>query len=155
MSIARLQAILACLTCNQVGDAPYPDEKLALLTAEEPHRTAQIGNDVVETLLLTKLSGPALHMQLDSIVGTYGWKENIAKWVLEKLSRALEEGHEKLGPTIRDAYHKAVEVAMSIEGFVVEHPVFCTIIALGVLALLSPWVLGALGFGELGPIEGV
>jgi hypothetical protein len=28
------------------------------------------------------------------------------------------------------------------------------IIALGVLAIIAPWVLPELGFGELGPIEG-
>ncbi|KAF2023903.1 hypothetical protein EK21DRAFT_79878 [Setomelanomma holmii] len=154
MAIARLHAILACLACNEVENAPYSDEKLALLTAEEPRKTVQIANDITQTLLTTRLNGPALHMQLDAIVGTYGWKENVANWVLEKLSRALEESHEKLGPTIRAAYRKAIEVAMSIEGFVVEHPVFCTIIALGVLALIVPWVLGALGFGELGLVEG-
>jgi hypothetical protein len=117
--------------------------------------TGNLANDVVDTILHTKLTGLALQMKLDSVVGAYGWKENVAKWVLEKLTRALEEGHEKLGPAVRDAYHKAVEVAMTVEGFVIEHPVFCTVVALGVLALMSPWLLPLLGFAEEGIIEGM
>lgn len=30
----------------------------------------------------------------------------------------------------------------------------CTVIALGVLAIVAPWILEALGFAELGPVEG-
>jgi hypothetical protein len=93
----------------------------------------QVADDVVATMLATVLTGSALHMQLDGVVGAYGWTENLAKWILEKLSVALQQAHENLGPAIRDAYNKAWEVAKGIEGFVIEHPVFCTVIALGVL----------------------
>lgn len=110
-------------------------------------------------------------MRLDTIVGTNGWTENLAKWILEKLSLALQKGQDELGPTVKEAYHKAWEVARSMEGFVVEHPVFCTVVALGVLvscqfctemracanvlqAIIAPWVIEALGFSELGPVEG-
>jgi hypothetical protein len=156
MAVVRLQAILACLTC---GDAEpklitYPEEKAALLSAHDVRPNEEIADDVVATLLHTKLVGPALKMRLDSIVGAYGWRENIAKWVLEKLTQALQYEHEHLGSQVRDAYHKAWEVAKSIEGFVIEHPVMSMIIALGVLAIIAPWVLPELGFGELGPIEG-
>jgi hypothetical protein len=153
-----MASILACFGCarTEIDNFEYPDEKLALLSTHEESRKAElVANDVVDTILRTKLTGPALQMKLDSVVGTYGWKENVAKWVLEKLSRALEEGHEKLGPAVCDAYHKAVEVAMSVEGFVIEHPVFCTVVALGVLALMSPGLLPLLGFAEEGIVEGM
>ena len=56
------------------------------------------------------------------------------------------------------AYTKACEAAKAIEGFAADHPlataVFCTIIALGVLVVLTPFVLEALGFASLGPVEG-
>ncbi|KAJ4369000.1 hypothetical protein N0V83_006082 [Neocucurbitaria cava] len=127
MAVTRLQAILACLTCLEPKDAVYPDEKASLLRADNTRPAAAVADDVVNTMLHTSLVGPALHMQLDSIVGAYGWKENIAKSVLEKLSLALQNAHEKLGPAMRDAYHKAWEVAKSIQGFVIEHPVIaCT-----------------------------
>jgi ElaB/YqjD/DUF883 family membrane-anchored ribosome-binding protein len=157
MSPTIIQAMFPCYTCTDHEEVSFPSEKVALLSAdrEDAHKAALIADDVVNVLMRTKLSGAALQMQLDSLVGTYGWTEKVATWILEKLSRLLEEGHEKLGPTVRDAYHKAVEAATSIEGFVIEHPVFCTVVALGVLALISPWVLGALGFAELGPVEGM
>jgi hypothetical protein len=156
MAVAQLQAILACLACNDTEPEviTYPNEKAALLSAYDARPAVEIADDVIATLLHTSLVGPALKMRLDSIVGTYGWRENVAKWVLEKLTQALQYYHENLGPTVRDAYHKAWEVAKSIEGFVIEHPVMCTIIALGVLAVIAPWVLPELGFGELGPVEG-
>lgn len=150
--------LFACFGCDEPKPEcnTYPNEKLALLTAaQDPHKAELIANDVADTILYTGLDGPALQMKIDSMVGTYGWTENIAKRVLEALSRALQDGHEKLGPTIRDAYNKAWEVAETIEGFVIEHPVFCTVVALGVLALVAPEMLGWLGFAELGPVEGM
>lgn len=155
MAIACLQAVFTCLVCSDVESDAYPNEKAALLSADEHRSAAQTADQVVETLLLTSRSGPALRMELDSIVGTYGWTDNVARWVLEKLCKALEDAHEKLGPTINDAYNKAWETAKSIEGFVIEHPVMCTIITLGVLVVVAPWVLEALGFAELGPMEGM
>lgn len=49
------------------------------------------------------------------------------------------------------------------EGFVHDHPdattAFCTVIALGVLVVLVPWLVEWLGFcagfGELGPVAGM
>jgi hypothetical protein len=156
MAIARLQAILGCLTCSDSEPKvdTYPNEKAALLSTHDTRPAAEIADDVVATLLHTTLVGPALRMKLDAIVGTYGWRENIAKWILEKLTQALQYEHDHLGPVVRDAYHKAWEVAKGIEGFVIEHPVMCMIIALGVLVIIAPWVLPELGFGELGPVEG-
>ncbi|KAF1938908.1 hypothetical protein EJ02DRAFT_505155 [Clathrospora elynae] len=140
MAVARLQAILACLACSEAGPhvTTYPNEKAALLSAHDP--AAAIADDV-----------------LASIVGAYGWKENIAKLILKKLTAALQcadDAREKLGPVVNDAYHKAWEAAKSTKGFVIEHPVMCTVIALGVLCLVAPFVLPTLGFAELGPVGG-
>ena len=158
MAVARLQAILACLPCGtaEAKDETYPNEKAALLSAATSNSrlTAETADNVVAILLTTSLTGPALHMQLDSVVGASGWRSNMAKYVLDKLTAALQASHERLGPTIRSAYHRAWEAAQSIEGFVIEHPVMCTVIALGVLAVVAPWVLEALGFAELGPVQG-
>jgi hypothetical protein len=40
-------------------------------------------------------------------------------------------------------------------GFAKDHPVYATLITLGILAILMPWALEFLGFGDLGPIEGL
>jgi hypothetical protein len=154
MSLSKLQAIFPCFPCIESEDDSFPNEKAALLSysnkAEPTHKAALIADDVIAALLTTDLSGDALQMHLDSAVGTYGWTSNVAKWILEKLTGLLRDGHEKFGPALREAYEKATKIALSVEGFVVEHPVFCTIVALGVLTLMIPWVLGALGFVEVG-----
>ena len=156
MAVARLQTALASLTCCDAEPEvdTYPKEKASLLDTSDLRSAAEVAEDVVATILRTSTTGPTLQMRLDSTVGTCGWSENVAKWVLDKLSRALEATHEKLGPTVRDAYRKAWEAANSTQGFVIEHPIMGTVIALGVLAVIAPWVLEALGFGELGPVAG-
>ncbi|KAI4944825.1 hypothetical protein J4E91_008513 [Alternaria rosae] len=158
MTMERLQALLACFPCGteETKHETYPNEKVALLAAanDNPRPAIEIADDVVDALLTTHLTGAALRMHLDSLVGASGWCTNIAKRVLERLTTALQASHEKLGPTVHTAYTKACEAAQAIEGFVIEHPVMCTVIALGVLAIIAPWVLEALGFTELGPIEG-
>lgn len=136
MAHASLQTIFACFGCTDSAipnSTSYPDEKQALISAYQSRPDPQIAEDVVSTILSSKLTGAALRMKLDAIVGATGWTENLAKGILEKLSLALQQAHDNLGPAVRNAYHKAWEVAKDIEGFVVEHPVVCTIVALGVL----------------------
>jgi hypothetical protein len=101
MAITHLQAIFACLTCSDAEPkaVTYLDEKAALLSAHDVRPAVEIAEDVVATLLHTSLVGPALRMKLDSIVAAYGWRENIAKYVLEKLTQALQYSHENLGPS--------------------------------------------------------
>ena len=156
MAVARLQTALASLTCCDAEPEvdTYPNEKASLLDTSDLRTAAEVAEDVVSTILRTSITGPALQMRLDSTVGTYGWSENVAKWVLNKLSRALQATHEKLGPAVQDAYVKACAAANSTQGFVIEHPIMSTVVTLGVLAVIAPWVLEALGFGELGPVAG-
>ncbi|KNG50033.1 hypothetical protein DDE82_004588 [Stemphylium lycopersici] len=163
MALAHLQAIFACLPCSTAPNptTTYPSEKTSLTSAYAPANAdanarpaAEIAQDVTGLLLHTSLEGPALRMRLDSMVGSTGWRENVARWVLEKLSLALQKSEGKLGPTVHNAYNRAWDVARGIEGFVVEHPVMCTVIAFGVLAIVAPWILELLGFADLGPVEG-
>ncbi|KAI4637113.1 hypothetical protein J4E93_010629 [Alternaria ventricosa] len=158
MAMAHLQALLACFPCGaeEPKHTTYPDEKVALLSADTSDaRTADhIAGNVVYALYHTEFTGDALRMHLDSIVGASGWRTNIAQRVLEDLTAALQAPREKFSPAFSAACDKAWEAAQSIEGFVIEHPVTCTVIALGVLAIVAPWVLEALGFAEMGPVEG-
>ncbi|KAH9205772.1 hypothetical protein DL95DRAFT_397352 [Leptodontidium sp. 2 PMI_412] len=61
-----------------------------------------------------------------------------------------------MGSTMKEAFDRASGVA---EEFAREHPVLVgvmvTLVALGILALVMPWVIEALGFGALGPVEGM
>ncbi|KAL4979013.1 hypothetical protein BDW66DRAFT_128354 [Aspergillus desertorum] len=92
----------------------------------------------------------ALHKELNDQISTTGWTEVIAKATLHGLENAIKAGA-KMAKAAADAVTQAKEAAI---GFATEHPVYATLIALGVLAVLTPWILEVLGFGELGPIEG-
>jgi hypothetical protein len=87
---------------------------------------------------------------VQDIVGEYGWTENIAKAVLGGLEDALKKGVQG-GQVMKEAFKKVISEAPK---FAYNHPYFCTLIALGILALLMPLVLEALGFANLGPVKG-
>ena len=57
-----------------------------------------------------------------------------------------------------DAYDSATDAADRLFQFAKDHPVasagLLTIVAVGVLVILAPAVVEALGFAELGPLEG-
>lgn len=151
---ALFTTIIECITGVPQEDSPGLNEKQALAPNQTTRPLDEVANDVVNTILTAEKAGARLKAELDSIVGCYGWKEYLAEKVLEKLGAALQGAHDKLGPAIRDAYNKAWNAANEIEGFVIQHPVMCTIIALGVLVVIAPWVIEVLGFAELGPMEG-
>jgi ElaB/YqjD/DUF883 family membrane-anchored ribosome-binding protein len=152
-----LQVLQECLgiplSHNCTDREQLLQEKQARIFTNGP-TAEEIADKLVYTILSAEKNGEHLKRELDNIIGEYGWKEKVAEWTLAKLEKALHEAS-KLGPAVKEAYEKTCEVAKSVEGFVQEHPVFCTVIALGVLVYLAPAVLVALGFGELGPMEGM
>jgi hypothetical protein len=148
-----MQAVLNCLTGASPANETYPDEKRACLQYQDPRTAESIADHIILAITTAEKGGKNLEKKLSDIVGEYGWKEKVAEWVLVKLELVLREA-QKLSPALKEAYDQAWETAKGIEGFVQEHPVFCTVIALGVLVLIAPWAVEALGFGELGPIEG-
>lgn len=78
----------------------------------------------------------------------------IARLVVVKLAVIVLTAKDNAGTKFREAYDKAVESTQVIEGLVKEHPVYSTIIALGILAILCPWVITALGFTLKGVAKG-
>lgn len=88
-------------------------------------------------------------------IRTASFYSNLAERILEGLKTALESGSAK-GAAIEEAY-KVVKAQAEV--FIKKHPILTevalTLIALGVLYLLLPWVIEYLGFSELGPIEGM
>lgn len=109
-----------------------------------------IASDVLRTLFRANQGRDGLRKSMQDIVGQQGWKENIAKAVLRGIEDALTQGAQ-VGTVMKEASEKAVQAAI---GFARDHPYFCALIAIGVLAILMPWALEALGFTELGPAEG-
>ncbi|KAK7927859.1 hypothetical protein PG985_004857 [Apiospora marii] len=63
-----------------------------------------------------------------------------------------------MGNAMKVAYGRASEAADALFQFTKDHPIatagMLTIIAVGILVILAPAFVEALGFAELGPIEG-
>lgn len=115
--------------------------------------TTQAADSFVDILFITEKNGIELRLTLDEIIKTNGWKQNFARAVFEALQKAIETAR-PMGDALRELYNKVVLVVNDIEGFVKDHPILCALIALGILILVSPWVIEALGFAEGGILEG-
>lgn len=106
--------------------------------------------DILRTLFSADEGGKHLKKSVSDIVGERGWTENIAKAVLGGIENGLKQGVQ-MGKAMKEAFEKAVAEAAD---FAHDHPYFCALIAVGILVILMPWALEALGFAELGPVEG-
>lgn len=119
----------------------------------------EAAEQIVNALFTAEIGGSTtLVSQLNNIAHQCGgWSEWLADRIRRGLEQALAQGR-KMSAALATAYDKACEAATVFEGFVKEHPiataVFVTVIAIGVLVVLTPYVVEMLGFGELGPIEG-
>lgn len=114
----------------------------------------RLASEIIRVMFKAEKDEDEIHTAIRSLVRTNGWYERLAQRILDKLVEALKKGAQ-MGRVMKKAFNKASEKA---EEFVKDHPVFTavlvTVVAIGILVLLVPWVVEALGFGELGPIEG-
>lgn len=110
----------------------------------------RIAQEVMHVLERAEKPGESVHAQVSNIVHTTNWTESLAKCLLDKLVSAIKEGRIITG-ALKEAMSKAAEAATE---FAKEHPVYATLIALGILVVLLPWVIEALGFTEIGPAAG-
>jgi hypothetical protein len=149
-----IKSICECLT----GPS---NENLSITTnnpnirIEKQHPTeVELATRILNTLFSFEKSSEALNIHLQSIVSTTSWTGSLARRILDGIVSALDSGKALIG-AMKETYDKVRLVA---EEFVKEHPilteVIITVIAIGILAVLLPWAVEALGFGELGPIEG-
>jgi hypothetical protein len=149
-----LKVVLECLT-GQLGDenADSMEGKTnsAIMDGKAKRTSQEVAAGVLDAMFSAEKKGRELENTLDDIVRETGWTENIATAVLNGLEAALKKGI-PMGQAMTEAFSKATSAALE---FAKEHPVYCTIIALGILVMLAPWAVEALGFGELGPIEGM
>ncbi|KAE8390732.1 hypothetical protein BDV23DRAFT_154758 [Aspergillus alliaceus] len=118
-------------------------------SSQRPRSTQDMASDIVTIILATDLTS-AIKKRLEETVGTTSWTEALAKAILHGLENAINAGTH-MAETAANALARAKAEAFE---FAHDHPIFVTILALGVLAVLTPWVIEILGFGELGPIEG-
>ena len=149
-------ALADCFICNRNKYETLADEKATVsFTEKGPRTTQEIAADVINILLTAEKNDRDLERSLQDTVNECGWTENLGKAILSAVETAIREGA-VMGQVMRDASEKAILEAYE---FAKDHPAYCTLIALGILASLAlpfaiPWVLEAIGFGLEGPIEG-
>ncbi|KAL4896081.1 hypothetical protein BDV59DRAFT_127559 [Aspergillus ambiguus] len=117
--------------------------------ATTPQTEQQQASDIL-SIILSSESIDEIHKSVNEVMRTTGWTENIAKALLSGLQDAIDKG----APMAKAATTALKRVREEAFEFAKDHPVYATILAIGVLALVMPWVVESLGFGELGPIEG-
>ncbi|KAF8442700.1 hypothetical protein BDZ91DRAFT_687538 [Kalaharituber pfeilii] len=148
--------IAECLTGRaDDDDASYTllsEKPLSKTTCNPVRRTSQeIAADVVSALLHAEKPGRELELKLHDIVTTNGWTESIALAVFNGIQEAIQNGA-PMGQAMFEACQKATSAAKE---FALDHPIIvCSVLAVGILIILSPWILTVLGFAEAGPVEG-
>ncbi|ODM23787.1 hypothetical protein SI65_01376 [Aspergillus cristatus] len=136
-----LGCFLPCLFGDAADDTP-------IKTTTTDHH---IASNIV-TAILTSPTTIDLHKTVNEQVTTtgWGWTDSLVQAILQGLTAAVSAGAALARPAA-DALKKAKDAAV---GFAKEHPVYTTLIALGILFVLLPWVLEVLGFGEVGVTPG-
>ncbi len=130
------------------------DEKKPVPSPTTEEEEEEIATRILRTLLTAEKPGHDLDRRLQDLVRPCGWYEGLAKRVLDGLVAAVQSGA-AMGGAMKEAFDTATAAASA---FVHEHPVFtaavAVVVAIGILVLLAPWAVEALGFAELGPVEG-
>lgn len=132
-----LSSILSCV----LGE---PAETPPLNTSSD-----NLASSIVTTVL-TSPTTAELHKSINEQVSANGWTDALVQKILEGLTAAIKAGASVARPAA-DALGKATAAAA---GFAKDHPAYATLLAVGILFVLLPWVLEALGFGVEGVIEG-
>ena len=132
--------------------SPRGDKKVTISSEEAASR-------IVSAMMDADKAGPSLDATIKSIVHQAGgWTEYLAAKILAAVEAVIKVRIPE-NAAMRDAYYKACE---AFKVFPADHPmemaIICTVVALGVLVVLAPYVVEYLGFcagfAELGPVEG-
>ena len=148
---ADMDFLLQCL-----GHRPSTTRAVQLSDNEDD--ATHTANTFINTIFLAEKTGSELRQSLANIIDTNSWRqvtwrEKFARTVFEAMQKGIETAR-PMSAAFRESYEKVEGVVNGIEGFVKEHPILCALIALGILVLLAPWVIEALGFAEGGILEG-
>ncbi|KAL8369903.1 hypothetical protein RB595_000318 [Gaeumannomyces hyphopodioides] len=151
------KTIAACFgSADPEGSRPKLSEKTQVRASDDARSAQEISAEVVELLRTAEKSGPSLQRRVRDVVDEQSWTENIARAIVAGLENVIKEGREKVGQALAEAINKAEEAARAAFAFSQEHPYltagFVTIVAIGVLVAVAPWVVEALGFAQTGPV---
>jgi hypothetical protein len=151
--------------CINADEGPYEFEKplihgslthLDVQYSDKPD-TEEVAEDIVTKLFAAENNDAALQADLQSMARVCGWHEKLADAIRAAMERAIDLGKE-MGPAMKAAYEKAIAAINAVEEWANAHPemaaVITTLIALGILAVMIPWVMAYLGFAEEGILEG-
>ena len=148
------KAMLDCLTGHNVSRSSSSTGCYTDAGCSSADRGECLAARIVDIMYSSQQADQNLEEELRNVIHTEDWYESLAKGVLDHLIYALKTS-KVMGKAMKKAFDKASSAATD---FAQKHPVYTaaiiTIIAIGVLVVITPWVVEALGFGELGPIEG-
>ena len=154
-----LGVIFPCITRREPWLSNFNKTSLFQYDEKNAHVSCEEAADrIVNALFEFNEGGPALVAHIDDIARQAGgWSQWLAEQIRKGMEVALKAGKE-MNAALAAAYDKACEAATVFKHFAKDHPfattIFVTVIAIGVLVILAPYVIEMLGFGELGPIEG-
>lgn len=152
-----LSLFSSCLTRRQAqpSNSKASNYKTTVDLAPEPSPSeTKAASSLLSLLLTAEKPGIEFKQAGQNIVRPCGWTDWLAQRLLDGLVDALSTG-QALGIAAKEAYDR---VSGEAEAFARAHPVLyevlVVVIAIGIFAVLMPWVVEALGFGELGPVAG-
>jgi hypothetical protein len=161
-----LAAIMECLTGGSRPNASYTTLQVRNDLDSKQHLAQEksdsdLAGEIISILRTAEKTGPSLQRRLESTIGTTrSWTESIARAVLDGVIDLVQEGGNKMGPAMAEALERVEDEADAAFGFAKDHPKeviagLVVIVAVGVLVvMMAPWIVEALGFAELGPVEG-
>ncbi len=134
------------------------DEKTMIYIEKTHMSTEDAAAAIFSALTNAEKPGHNLDVTVQEIVAQAGgWYERLAIAVFNAIQKALKEGS-PIREAMKGAYDRASKAAAGIGDFARDHPLYtaaiCAVIALGILMILAPYIIHALGFGVLGPEAG-
>jgi hypothetical protein len=161
-----LTAVFECLTCGCGYDPAYTPVQVRDNSDSKHQPSARQQNDddiaaeILSILRTAEKASLSLQHRLKSTIGTRSWSESIARAVLNGVADLVQQGREKMGPAMVEALKRVEDEANDVFRFAKDHPEavagFVVIVAVGILVvMMAPWMVEALGFAELGPVEGI
>ena len=148
------KALLSCFPSLAVSSPGLSTSSRYYGNKQPSEKDEQLATDIFTILVTADKNDRTLRARVNNMVGATSWSETLAKCMLDKLEAAIKNSA-AMGEAMKKCFDKASREA---EQFIREHPVFAaavaTIVAIGILVLILPWVVEALGFGELGPSGG-
>lgn len=146
----------ARIDATREPESPVTNEKTPIL----PMTSSRVdeADEFLRILRTAKHNGPELQQSLRSIIPTTGWKDFLAEKILIGLADIIRKGTD-YSVALKEAIATVRQEACE---FSKQHPLYseliiyggCILVAIGVLVLMAPWVLPALGFAEEGPVLG-